>query len=321
MARWRAGSQAPDRLASGAPRPYHGPVRRHLRALLLRLLALGWAGAVLGGCPGERDHGPPAPPPGVTCAPEAVRARAVMVSGSGAVLPLGLAVAASFSGRDELRFSDSIGSTGAILALRDRAIDVGLTGRAMRPSEADPAVAELALGRSAIAFATHVSVGAADLPIQELIALYAGARTSWPDGTPVRLLVREPGDSSMAILGAARPDLHAAMEMARRSSRAQIMFTDQEMAQALQRIPGALGPVDASAVRVTHARVRLPRIDGLEPGIETLSDGRWPFVRTLYVLTPRQPRAAVAAFAHHLTSPQVADVFRQAGILRLAPPR
>ena len=134
--------------------------------------------------------------------------------------------------------AESIGSGGAVKALRDGAIDVGLMSRPVKDKERWPGLVAIDAGRSELRF-----VGASGAV---LIALYTGERRRLPNGMPARLFVREPGDSGWSVICGSLRELCAAMRKAVAEGRAEVAWTDAEMRALLVGTPGAVGPIDAS---------------------------------------------------------------------------
>jgi len=203
-----------------------------------------------------------------------------------------------------------------VRVLADGAIDVGLAARPLRAKERRHGLVQVPLARAAVAFAVASGEIAGDLSVARLAALYSGEEVRWSDGTPVRVLVRERGDSGMATIAAAWPDLAATMRAAAENGRAEVMFTDQQMRDALLSTPGAIGPVDAAMIALEASPLALPAIDGVSPTRQHLQDGSWPLQRTLFLLTAMQPPEPAAGFVELARSATVSDLFESVGLIR-----
>lgn len=223
--------------------------------------------------------------PGGACVSEPMPDVDLVIAGSGSVLRFADGLLDAWSppdGRPLTWLPESIGSGGGLEALTDGAIDIALISRPLRDDERAAGLRDVPIARTAVVFGVHADVPAADLTRDELGAILRGEVRAWPDGTPIVLLLREPGDSGLAVLFDALPDLARDAELARDAGRGSVLVTDQAMVVALASTPGALGVVvDLGLVHGTGLPVRALSLDGLAPSADAVRDGRWPMVKTL----------------------------------------
>jgi phosphate transport system substrate-binding protein len=242
--------------------------------------------ALAAGCSAS---GPPEAPAGAVCEVPSVAHEGLVLAGSGSNLPLARRLAAVFTRETGVAVGvpGSIGTSGAVAAVRDGAVDVGLASRDLLPREAHE-VHATALARTPLAFYAAVPEGR-EISREALIDLYLGRTTTWSGGQPVVLLVREEGDSGNAVIAASFPRLYRAMESARRDGRAMVQRTDHDMWVALRDVPGALGYLDTGIVALDGLPLRALRVDGV-----AAEHPSWPLRKTLYLLTSRgQPHPFV----------------------------
>mgnify|MGYP001604430835 CR=1 FL=1 len=175
------------------------------------------------------------------------------MAGSGAALAL---ARTALRGRP-VRVAASIGSSGAIAAVRAGAVDVGLSLRA-GPSD----LRSTKLAQISLVLATGATSSAQTLRLSPLTAslqaqVHPDARPELTTNSPrPRWISREAGDSGLRVLAAARPVLAAALADARARGLALIAHTDQEQHALLAATPGAVGLVDLGTVRLTSAPLR-----------------------------------------------------------------
>jgi phosphate transport system substrate-binding protein len=236
------------------------------------------------------------------------------LAGSGSNLPLARALLQRFHQSDPW-LAESIGTTGAVRALRDGAIDVGLASRPLRPDEQHPDLLLTPLASTPVVFVGNGLRSPEGLRRDELVALYEGHVKRWADGRPVILLAREPGDSGLDVFKGRDPALAAAIERARHEGRALVQTTDQEMERALLTIPGALGYADLGLLRLGAAPLWPLPLDGASP---LHAPSSYPFHKELAVITRAQPSPEVARWLAFLQSPEARDVLSTSGY---APPR
>lgn len=207
-------------------------------------IAIALAFAALGCAPAEL-------PTEAACAEPPTRSESVVIAGTGASLPVFTVLADLWGPRIEERYgrdvevASSIGTSGAVRALRDGVIDIGLGSRPLRPDELGSDIRELPYLRAPIRFVGHVDQAPSPMTVDVLISLLEREPTRWPTGEPLVVIQRERGDSGLAALQEQAPALYDALEAHR--SAAIVAYTDAEAAELLRSIPGAIALVDPIA--------------------------------------------------------------------------
>jgi phosphate transport system substrate-binding protein len=241
-----------------------------------------------------------AAPPESICHAESLPAYDLVIAGSGSNLPLVEALVAQWPNRDGARIliPESIGSTGAVEALADGVIDIGLVSRPLTPEEHGEGFTVVPLARTPLAVVRHAPGGTTSLTSDDLLAIFLGELRAWPDGTPVVPVLREAGDSGAAIIAVADPRLGRVMHDASRADRWQVALTDQAMRTVLAETPGAIGFLDLGIVG-TDPGLAVVTLDGRHP-----SDAEtWPFIKTLSLVVPDETSPLARALVGWLASP------------------
>lgn len=261
----------------------------------------------------------PQPPflvqPPVSPVPVEVRRdeRVLHIAGSGSNLPLARALADAYTAANpdaRLVIHQSIGSTGGVRAVHDGAIDLGLVSRELKPRESALGLRYVPYARVAVAFAVDSHLPVQALSTEDVLALYAGDKETWSDGTPVVVLQREEGDSShlvarQAIDGFARVDDRSLDE-----GRWRVLYSDRAMHDALVSTSGAIGLVDHGAALVGDIDVRILPLDGVKPSPTSVEDGSYPLSKSLAFVTPADASEPARAFMDFAFSPAGQDVMR-----------
>jgi phosphate transport system substrate-binding protein len=279
----------------------------HFATLPLRaLLPL----ALLAGCAGD----PPPPAPAHANEVLAPTPDALLAMGSGAATPLLQALARAYAaGHPSLpvRVEPSVGSAGGIAAATDGAVDLGLVGRGLRPTEA-AALELFPLALDAVVLAAAPDVERDGLSHEELRKLYAGDRE-----TGLTLLLRDPAETANDALEHAYPELRALRETGAASARFRVLDHDEAMAHALLTTPRGVGVFSFGAIRTWGLPLRPLALDGVHPSVSALGSRRWPAVRPLGVVFRAERRARVSPFLTFVVSPEGRAVTRTAGYLPL----
>jgi phosphate transport system substrate-binding protein len=215
---------------------------------------------------------------------------------------------------------ESIGTGGAVRALTDGAIQVGLASRPLSASERAAGIVEIPLARVVVGFVVDPRAHDGPLSQAELAAIYRGERARWSDGTPIVPLLREAGDSGNAAVAAALPTVHQAIEGAMAADRFPVCYTDQEMRDSLLEVEGGIGLLDVGTLHLERLALRPVPIDGVEPTAAEAAAGRYPLVKPLSLLTAGAPGGEARRFVEYARSPAVADLFEAGGFLSPAEP-
>ncbi len=175
----------------------------------------------------------------------------------------------------------SIGSTGAIKAVREGKIDIGLSSRPLKPEERSAEIVEVPYGRTAFIFGVQDSNPVKGFTLGEIEEIYAGKLRTWPDGTPIRIILRPLSDAFSAYLAGINPGMKSASEKAHSISGLFVGSTDQEASAQIEKTPGSFGTTSSSLIKAEKLRIKALFVDGVAPTPVNVSTGKYPFVMTL----------------------------------------
>lgn len=272
-----------------------------------RLVATWAAGAILLLGPGAR-------------AEEVLR-----VSGTGSALGTLQRLAGPFARANpghRLQILPSVGSSGAVSAVANGALDVGVSGRPLEPAERALGLAATAYARTPVVFAVGPRTGVSGITTAELVRIYRGELTIWPNGERVRLVIRPRTDVDNAVLRAISPEMSAAVELALGREGLLMALTNQECDEILSRTPGSIGPTSLSEIVSAEPSLVPLALNGVAPTLPNLASGAYPLSKTLLVVTRVPPPPPVRRFLAFLASAEARKIVEQAGNLPLSrPPR
>lgn len=194
-----------------------------------------------------------------------------------------------------------LGSRGGIKALQAGAVDVAVS---VTPAPAaEPGLISVELGRTPIIFATASPRPGASVTMADLVEIYAGRKTAWPDGSRLRVILRPNGDSDIAFLRALSPTMSRAIDDGFKLPGVKIAATDQDAADAIGSIPGAFGASTLLQVRAEARPLTPLPVGGVAPGLAALANGSYPYAKTLYLVTRAPSAVAVQQYLGFLASP------------------
>ena len=208
----------------------------------------------------------------------------------------------------------SLGSTGAIRALRDGWLDIAVPARTLKPDETAAGLRQVAVLQTAYVMATsHSSPNG--LKSANLAGIFAAEKPAWADGTPIRIILRPRGDSDTALLAEFFPGMEAAIETARRRAELPTAATDQDNAEMAERTPGSLTGTTVTQLKTEHRDLHVVPLDGIEPTLANLESGAYRFVKQLHFIVPGASSDEAQLFMDFLRSPPGLKALRETEIL------
>lgn len=208
----------------------------------------------------------------------------------------------------------SIGSGGAIKGVQGGVVDIGISARSLKDSERGKGAEEVEFARTPVGFVVSKKNAATGFSEGELVDIYAGRRTTWPDGSRIRLIMR-PSDDSDAVLLKTKfsPAMAEAVKAAEARPGMLFAATDQDAAEMLDRTPGALGVLSLGQIVAERRALNLLRFDGVEPSVKGAADGTYRYYKVLYLLTSPDAKPTARKFAAFVQSARGKELLGQLG--------
>jgi phosphate transport system substrate-binding protein len=240
------------------------------------------------------------------CALPDARADDFRIGGTGSALGTMQLMATAFGQlHPEHRFTvmPSMGSKGGIKAVVSGAIDLAVSSRPLTPEEVAAGATATSYGRTPLVFAVASSAHHTAISSSQLLSAYGGHLTQWPDGTRIRLILRPVGDADTELIKALSPAMREAATLAEQRKGMVFAITDQDAAEHLEKVPGALGPLTLAQI-LSEKRVLKPLVlDGVTPEVSSLVNRTYPLHKDLLLVTGPRPSAVVQSFMAFVRSP------------------
>lgn len=202
--------------------------------------------------------------------------------------------------------------------MADGVIEFSVSGRPLKAEEKAKGLTELSLLRTPYVLVTS-SREPQSLKSAEVAEFFANEKSVWKNGTPVRVVLRPRSESDTAHLGDTFPGMHAAIEKVRSRSDVPVAATDQDNADAAEKIAGSLAGATYTQVLTEQRKLKLVAIDGVEPTIETFEAGSYPYGKTFTFVFPARKSPAVERFIAFMRSPHGDKIVRETGNVFIAP--
>ncbi len=151
------------------------------------------------------------------------------------------------------------------------------------------------------------------LTLTQTASLYADRQPRWSDGQPVRLVFRPASDADTPLLASFSPGVKEALAIAMAREGMVTAMTDQDSADAIERLPCGLGTSSPALLMSEHRRVRALPIDGIAPTVANIASGRYPYVKPLVLLSKDGAPASVGQFIAFVGSPAGKRILMESG--------
>jgi phosphate transport system substrate-binding protein len=197
---------------------------------------------------------------------------------------------------------EDVGSDGGIALVAEGAIDLGMIGRDLKPSEAGQ-VETVPIGITASGFVVRADNPVSTLTRAQLRDIFSGTVTDWAQvggqPGPISVFVREPESATRLAFEAfvfdGKPKL---------APNSVEVYEKDPMFNAIRGLRGGIGMATLDSSALTDSSVRFVGIDGVPATLETIKSGSYPLRRPLYITyRPNTLKPATQAFIDYLRGP------------------
>jgi phosphate transport system substrate-binding protein len=207
----------------------------------------------------------------------------------------------------------SIGTSGAIKAVPAGFLDIGLSSRPLTEQESKRGAIAAEYARTPLVFAVSMKNQAKAITLNQIANILSGRMVNWPDGGQIRPVLRQAGDDNTRQMRLMSPALDKALSAAEQRPGIPFATTDQEAADKLESIPGALGVSTLSLIRSEARPLRALTLDGVEPTVDNGASGKYPHFKSFFFITSPLPSAGVKRFVAFMKSPVGREILIRTG--------
>ncbi len=241
-----------------------------------------------------------------------------VIAGSGVNLPLMRKLAIAYEARrpaEKIEIPDSIGSAGAIKAIMDKGINLGLISRPLQEKEKAAGLKQIQYARSAVIIAVHPSAPVDNITVADLLAIYRGSKRQWPDGKNIipHLMYKE--DAVNGVLAEQIKEFSGVIDEALRNNYWKIHYNDLSMARAIVAIPGSIGFSDSSWSSSSQEKMKALQLDGFSPTPANILSGEYRLERGMYFVYQEPMAPRVKDFFAFVFSPEGQQIIQMAEII------
>jgi phosphate transport system substrate-binding protein len=237
-------------------------------------------------------------------------AEEIVIVGTGSGTAVLEAIGAAFQQANPdvaLKVPDSIGSEGGIKAVGRDEYQLGRVSRKIKPKEEPYGLTYTPYAKMPIVFYTNKNVTVTNLSAQQVVDIYSGKATNWKDvggaDAPIRVVIREETDSSLAVLRASFPGFKELTF----NPKAKMTYTDPETEQTVLNTANVIA--FGSYPNAKKLDVHVLTIDG-----KGATEADYPYVNELgFVYKAANYAGNLKKFVEFAVSAATAEVIKTAG--------
>ncbi|MGB5195666.1 MAG: substrate-binding domain-containing protein [Candidatus Deferrimicrobium sp.] len=244
-----------------------------------------------------------------------VAAETIRISGTGGAMETMRILGEAFRKNNpgiRVEMVTGMGSSGSIKAVLAGRLDIGLSGRTLNDEEREQGAVETRYAKTPFVFAVNGTLKITGMTLEGVSGIYAGNR-DWEGGKRIRLVLRSPKDSDVPVLKGMSPAMSAAVDVALRRKGMIIATTDDDAVDIIESVPGAFGGTTLSLVLSEKRALRVLALDGVVPSVRAMADRSYPYSKTFFMVTRKNPSAAVLRFIAFVRSPAGSAILSKYG--------
>jgi len=240
----------------------------------------------------------------------------IKIGGTGSALGTIRLLADAFAKQDpdfRATIVPNLGSSGGIKALAGGAIDLAVASRPIKDDERKLGLTEIEYGRTPFVFAVATRSSVTAISVRQIADIYAGKMASWSDGGPIRVVLRPASDFDTDMVKSLSPEVRQALSVAERRPGVAFSVTDQDAANDIEKIAGAIGPSSRALILSEKRPLRALKLDGVEPTTKNIASGSYRYYKAVFLVTGAKRPAAVQRFIAFIQSPAGRKILAQTG--------
>lgn len=240
----------------------------------------------------------------------------LVTGGTGSSLKIMELLGAAYSDENpdvRLTVLPSLGSGGGIKALLKDKIDFSLSARPLKDKETSRGAQARDFAVTPMVFVTRQETPFDDVTRSFLESAYTGSQGSWPDGTPVRVVMRPRSETDNTVLRSLSPTMDTGVMELLEQKKVFIAMDDQSNATALEKAPGSLGFASLGQIRAEGRQLKPLKYEGVEGSMETLRSGDYTFRKTLLLISTANLKPEAKAFLDFIQTGRGQQILRTNG--------
>ncbi|TAN41745.1 MAG: phosphate ABC transporter substrate-binding protein [Nitrospirae bacterium] len=209
---------------------------------------------------------------------------------------------------------------GSVVGLEDlKTGKVDLAASCRKRMEGDPSdIKFIQVAWDALVFIVNKNNPVEDISLEEIRGIYNGRITSWKslDGPemPIKLFASRPQRGLSGVESSTKELVLEGRDIIKGGNTLSLAST-AIVEQMVEKTPEGIAVSGFSSARKRD--VKMLKINGVKPAKETITSGRYPFRRPLYVLLPAKSKPAVKKFVDYILGKEGQRFISSMGVIAL----
>ena len=210
----------------------------------------------------------------------------------------------------------SVGSGGGIRLVGTGAARLARVARPLNEKEKQYSLKYLIFAKDPVVFAVGHKTGVDELSSRQLADIFSGKIENWREvggnNERVRLLVREPQDSSFMVIQEMLPSFNNL----KFTKKAKVLFHDYEMVNALNKYSTVIGWLTNSSMKEVKFSVKIVTVDGVKVSRENILAGKYKLLSDYGFVYKKENLTGIAEeFVNFVFSEQGRQILADAGLM------
>jgi phosphate transport system substrate-binding protein len=191
---------------------------------------------------------------------------------------------------------------------------VAVSGRELNAGEKEAGANQAEYAKSPFVFVTNKK-NVSKLTIKEIVQIYDGSKTAWPDKKRIRLVLRPKQDTSSIILRGISPEIRDAVPKAYKRPGMIVAITDQESAETLRETPDSFGTLTLDQIISENLSLNVLSLDDVKPTVKALANGSYRIYKPYYIVTTDKTSELARKFISHIFTAEGIRILKKNGYL------
>jgi phosphate transport system substrate-binding protein len=242
----------------------------------------------------------------------------IRISGTGSALGTITLLSSAYSKRHpecKVHVLQSIGSSGAIKAISQGALDIGLISRKLKPEELRLGLLVTSVARTPFVFAVGRSVPVSGVTHGDLLKILKGEILKWPNGERIRVVLRPAADADTIIARSISPEMRVAIDNALAREGMLMALTSQEALDLIEKTPGSFGFSSLSQIESENRSIKMLSYNGVSPTAKNIATGAYPHSMKFSLITKPDVSPSVRQFIDFVRSKEGQMLLKKTGNL------
>ncbi len=246
-------------------------------------------------------------------------AEIIRMGGTGSAMPLMQKLADEYTKtHPSVQFEiiyPPLGSGGGLRALAAGRLDIAISSKLPPVQDQDKFSQPVYWVTTPFVLARRDVNRGGGLSLDQLTDIYSLKTTHWPDGKPIRLIMRAASETDSILLRSLSARMDAAINQTLQRKMMPVAEDDLDNLNLLESTPGSLGAASLGLLRITGSVIKPVVYNGIQPNVDALISGRYTLSKTLILIAAKQSNEATLAFVQYLQRPQLYRMLREWGYI------